>query len=146
MAPEAFDSDDDLGLGQTLRGFAAGQKVFNRYALQRILGRGGMGVVWLAHDEILQERVALKFLPEAVISDLEAIEDLKHETKRSRELNHHYIVRIHDFLQDELVAGISMEYVDGRTLTALKLKQPAKCFNASDLMGLVAQLCEAMEY
>jgi serine/threonine protein kinase len=138
--------NDDLGLGQTLRGFAAGQKLFNRYTLQRTLGRGGMGVVWLAQDDQLEEQVALKFLPETVTNDPEAIADLKHETKRSRELNHHYIVRIHDFVQDELVAGISMEYVDGRTMTELKLKQPVRCFNARDLFGLVAQLCEALEY
>jgi hypothetical protein len=137
---------DDLGLGHTLRGFTAGQKLFNRYTLVRLLGRGGMGVVWSAQDEQLEEQVALKFLPETVTNDPEAIADLKHETKRSRELNHHYIVRIHDFVQDELAAGISMEYVDGRTMTELKLKQPARCFNARDLFGLVAQLCEALEY
>jgi serine/threonine protein kinase len=144
MAREGYN--DDLGLGQTLRGFTAGQKLFNRYTLQRTLGRGGMGVVWLAQDDQLEEQVALKFLPETVTNEPEAISDLKHETKRSRELNHHYIVRIHDFVQDELAAGISMEYVDGRTMTELKLKQPARCFNARDLMGLVAQVCEALEY
>jgi serine/threonine protein kinase len=138
--------NDDLGTGQTLRGFTAGQKLFNRYTLQHILGRGGMGVVWLAQDEQLEEQVALKFLSETVTNDPEAIADLKHETKRSRELNHHYIVRIHDFAQDELAAGISMEYVDGKTATELKLKQPARCFNTSDLLGLVAQVCEALEY
>jgi serine/threonine protein kinase len=42
-----------VGLDATLRDFSGGQKVFNRYTLIKTLGRGGMGIVWLAHDEVL---------------------------------------------------------------------------------------------
>ena len=137
---------DDLDLGQTLRGFAAGQKVFGRYALERILGRGGMGVVWLARDEKLEQEVALKFLPETLARDEEAIADLKRETRKALRLTHPRIVRIYDFVEDSRCAGISMEFVDGRTLTSLKLEQPDGCFSVETLRPWVQQLCEALEY
>ena len=87
-------SMDDLDLGATTRGLGPGQKVFNRYTLKRILGRGGMGVVWLAHDESLEQEVAIKVLPEIVAADPAAVRDLKRETRRSQQLSHPHILRI----------------------------------------------------
>src|SRR2546430_16326827 len=100
-----------LDYGSTIRGFSPEQKVFNRYTLKKILGRGGMGVVWLAQDEHLEQKVALKFLPEVIMSDRSALEDLKKETRRSREMTHPHIVRIHDFVLDEPTAAVLMEII-----------------------------------
>ena len=55
----AGDYASELDLGQTIRGFSAGQKVFGRYSLVRILGRGGMGVVWLELDGEFECEVGL---------------------------------------------------------------------------------------
>src|SRR5438874_7017643 len=85
----------------TLREFRSGQKLFGRYTLVKILGRGGMGVVWLARDEELEREVALKFLPDLMLQDRANLDDLKRETRRSLELTHPHIVRIHDFVHDE---------------------------------------------
>ncbi len=137
---------DSLDLGATIRGFSANQKVFGRYTLKKILGRGGMGVVWLARDEELERDVALKFLPEIVAMDREAIRDLKRETRRSLDLTHSHIVRIYDFIQDTRTAAISMEYVAGDTLAARKIDQPRGCFDPVDLREWVKQLCEALDY
>jgi hypothetical protein len=72
----------------------AGQKVFGRYTLDRILGRGGMGSVWSARDEQLDTLVALKMLPETLCHDRASLSALKRETKLGLNLAHPNIVRI----------------------------------------------------
>lgn len=139
-------ADDDLDFGSTVRGFSPGQKMFKRYTLKKILGRGGMGVVWLARDEELEREVALKFLPEVVAMDEQSVKDLKRETRRSLELTHPHIIRIYDFVQDDRAAAISMEFVPGATLASLKVKQAAEHFEVADIMAWVGQLCEALQY
>ena len=85
----------------TLREYASGQKVFGRFKLLKILGRGGMGIVWLARDEKLEREVALKFLPDLIVHDRALLSELKRETRRSLELTHKNIVRIYDFVDNE---------------------------------------------
>ena len=72
----------NLDFGATIRGLGAGQKVFSgRYRLERMLGRGGMGVVWLAFDEKLEQQTALKFLPGIVRADPSAIAEFKRDAQ-----------------------------------------------------------------
>src|SRR5437667_10287427 len=111
----------ELDFGQTIRGLADGQKLFGRYTLQRTLGRGGMGVVWLARDDELERPVALKFLPELVATDRVMLADLKRETRKSLELTHTNIVRIYDFISDDSSAAISMEHVEGDTFANMRI-------------------------
>ncbi|MBI5771420.1 MAG: protein kinase [Verrucomicrobia bacterium] len=134
------------GDAPTLRGPEPGQRVFGRYGLEKILGRGGMGVVWAAFDETLRERVALKFLPDAVRWDPAAFDDLKAETRRARSLTHSNIVRIHDFVEDSSAAAISMELVDGKTLTDIRLEKAHKIFEPADIAPWLPQLCAALDY
>jgi serine/threonine protein kinase/Tfp pilus assembly protein PilF len=114
--------------------------------LIKILGRGGMGVVWLARDEELEREVALKFLPDLMIQDRAVFEQLKRETKRSLELTHPHIVRIYDFIHDERSGCISMEFVDGETLSSLRCNQPQQVFEPSELSAWTSQICDALEY
>jgi predicted Ser/Thr protein kinase len=137
---------DELDLGQTIRGFAAGQNLFGRYSLVRILGRGGMGVVWLAHDEKLEREIALKFLPELMVFDEQAVVNLKRETKKSQELRHHHIVSVYDFVSDEHTACIAMEYVDGPTLSALKARKDNNCLEVAEIAPWIEQVCDALSY
>ncbi len=137
---------DDLDLSATIRGMSAGQRVVNRYVLDRMLGRGGMGVVWLAKDEELGRETALKFLPDALTLDRGAISDLKREVRRAIDLAHPHIVKIHDFITDSRVSAVSMEYITGDTLSSRRVDQPGQVFTPADLGVWVAQLCSALDY
>ncbi|MFZ0917281.1 MAG: serine/threonine-protein kinase, partial [Candidatus Udaeobacter sp.] len=124
----------------------SGQKVFGRYKLVKVLGRGGMGIVWLARDQELERAVALKFLPDLMIQDRTLLDQLKHETKRCLELTHPHIVRIYDFIHDERSGCISMEYVDGETLSNLRAGKEQKVFEPHEIAGWIGQLCDALDY
>jgi len=126
--------------------FTGGQRIFGRYTLVKILGQGGMGVVWLARDEELERDVALKFLPQVLVHERALLNDLKRETRRCLELTHKNIVRIYDFVHDERMACISMEYVDGETLSNLRAEKGQKVFEPSELAAWTRQLCEALDY
>lgn len=119
---------------------------FSRYRLKAELGRGGMGVVWRAEDTKLQREVALKFLPELVVRDREAMADLAAETRRLLDLTHPNIVRVYDLVEDGDRAAISMELVDGGSLAERKLQQPGRCFTTDTLAPWIAQLCSALDY
>ncbi len=140
------ENTDAIDLGETVQSFSGGQKLLNRYKLNRVLGQGGMGVVWLARDEELERDIALKFLPAIVVNDRASLADLKRETRRSLELTHPNIVRTYDFVQDSTIAGISMEYVECDTLRNRRVDQPGGVFEPGQLGEWVKQLCGALDY
>jgi serine/threonine protein kinase len=123
-----------------------GQMVFGRYMQIKVPGRGGMAIVWLARDEELKRHVALKFLPDLMIQDRSLLDQLKHETKRSLELTHPDIVRVHHFVRDERSGCISMKYVDGETLSNLRAEKEQKVFAPQEIADRVTQLCDALDY
>jgi formylglycine-generating enzyme required for sulfatase activity/serine/threonine protein kinase len=126
---------------------ATSQRMFSdRFRLIRELGRGGMGVVWRADDTKLNRTVALKLLPDLVVRDREAMADLAAETRRCLDLTHPHIVRVYDLVAEHDHAAISMEFVDGPSLSDHKLAQPSRCFTPESLVPWIAQLCSALDY
>lgn len=93
--------------------------IAGRYALEREIGRGGMGAVWLGTDEVLGRQVALKrvgLTPGGSVPDLERAE---REARLAARLNHPHVVAIFDLVTEDDVQWLVMEYVEGTTLAAL---------------------------
>ena len=141
-APARAEND----LGQAIHLLVAGWRVFGRYTLESRIGRGEMSVVWRAHDELLDEAVALKFVAEILAQDAVAVDDLRQKTARARLLAHPHIVRVNDFMRDNTLATVSMEYVESATLEHKRLEQPGRVFSPAALAPLILQICPALDY
>jgi serine/threonine protein kinase len=146
MSDEVNPMADSLFYERTIQGFAPGQRVFERFSLRQMVGAGGMGQVWLALDEELGEEIALKFVWVVGQLDEAAIQEMKAETRHSRRLAHPNIVKVYDFVSGGSGAAISMEYVRGQTLSALRAKRPGLFFEADDIAPWVQQVLAALQY
>jgi eukaryotic-like serine/threonine-protein kinase len=93
-----------------------------RYVIKRKLGSGGMADVYLAEDQELGRRVALKLLDDRHASDEQFVERFRREAQSAAGLNHPSIVSIFDRGQAEGTYYIAMEYLDGRTLKELLIR------------------------
>ena|SRR5438093_13540359 len=87
----------------------------SRYRLVEVIGKGGMGEVWLADDLMLERRVALKFLT-ASPPDIAAVDRLLGEARSAAALDHPFICKIYEVAELEHRPCIVMEYVAGETL------------------------------
>jgi serine/threonine-protein kinase len=102
-----------------------------RYRIQRKLGAGGMADVYLAEDQELGRRVAIKILNGRHANDDQFIERFRREAKNAAALNHPNIVSIYDRGEAEDTYYIAMEYLDGRTLKELIVSRGAAPINVA---------------
>jgi serine/threonine-protein kinase len=104
----------------TLSSLEPGQVLARRYEIRRVLGSGGMGMVFQAHDRDLDEPVALKVLrPEIAGMDPQVLERFKTEIRVARRIAHRNVVRTYDFGDAGGFKFISMEFIQGMTLKQL---------------------------
>jgi len=99
--------------------FLPGALLANRYRIVALLGRGGMGEVYRAHDLTLGQEVALKFLPEVAARNPAALGRFYNEVRIARQVSHANVCRVYDLGEVEGQPYLSMEYVDGEDLGSL---------------------------
>jgi predicted Ser/Thr protein kinase len=99
--------------------FLPGALLANRYRIVALLGRGGMGEVYRAHDLTLGQEVALKFLPEVAARNPAALARFYNEVRIARQVSHANVCRVYDLGEVEGQPYLSMEYVDGEDLGSL---------------------------
>lgn len=118
--------------------------IAGRYTLQREIGRGGMGAVWLGLDEVLNRTVALKrigMMPGGSSPDLERAE---REARLAARLNHPHVVAVFDLVTEDDQQWLVMEYVEGVTLSQLVSRDGALTPDkASPLIGQAADALTA---
>lgn len=113
-----------------------------RYRIVREVGRGGMGIVYQAEDDVLQRPVAYKVLPDAVRDDPKALEDFLREARIAASLHHPNIVTIFDAGQTADAVYIAMEYVEGRSLQ--DILDEVRTLPLSRALDIFKQACRSL--
>jgi eukaryotic-like serine/threonine-protein kinase len=134
VAPELLAGEPEVLIGRHL----------GCYRVDAVAGVGGMGVVYLAWDERLGRKVALKLLPESMVTNEAELARLKREARTASALNHPNIVTIHDIGQVGPTHYVATEFIEGTTLRERMTKGPIPPNEAVDIAVQVASaLCVA---
>lgn len=114
-------------------------KEFSTYKIEKLLGAGGMGEVYLARESKLNRMVALKVLPWHFVTDSERSNRFQREARALSSLNHPNLTTVYEVGEANGLHFIAMEYVEGKTLAALR-----QSLSLKEMLSIVAQVAEAL--
>ncbi len=124
-------------------------KMLGRYQLIRMLGRGGMGEVWLADDTQLRRQVAVKLLPYVVVSNQGYLRDFEREARAAAALEHPHILPVHDYgeqqVGDTVITYIIMPYITGGSLRE-RLRAINGPLPTDEALYCLRQAAQAIDY
>lgn len=112
------------------------------YTIERLLGQGGMGQVYLAKDTILERNIAIKFLPEEMERDPTTRQRFVREAKSAAALDNPFICKVYETGDSDGKAFIAMEFVEGKTLDEKLEEEP---FVLRDSLRIALEIAEALD-
>jgi predicted Ser/Thr protein kinase len=123
-------------------------KMLGRFEIIREIGKGAMGIVYLAHDPKIDRNIAIKMVAiPAGVSEEEARESrhrFVREAQAAGKLTHANIITIYDVVEEKDLSYIAMEYIEGETLEAYT--KPASLLPLNRVLPIMAQACTALDY
>ena len=129
--------EEPVGVGTVLNG---------RYVIERELGEGGMGTVFLARDEMEKEPIAIKVLKEDFRLHPDALDALREEVRKSRALAGPNIVGVYELNRDRNTVYVKMEYLQGKSLDALLDEDFARGMPFSQARPIIQGICAGLAY
>lgn len=125
--------------------FTPESRLEDSFTLKQKISSAENGTVWLAYDEEMAQEVTLHFLPDALLFDPRALDELRQEVRNNRQLIHPGVVRVYDLIEGPGWVAISADYCDTETLAALQAKKNGGVFEPSEIGAWMSSICQTID-